>query len=98
MLKQTQTRLFRLLKNNLLLIFVTLFAVTTADAQGRRQPKPPGVPAEIQITPYKTTMIADGKDVALINVKIIDSHGDSVANAKMPLTFHIKGDAKILTV
>jgi arabinogalactan endo-1,4-beta-galactosidase len=34
----------------------------------------------------------------LINVKIIDSRGDSVPSAKLPVTFHIAGDAKILNV
>ena len=98
MLKHTQTMLFSQLKNTLLVIFLMLFAVTAVNAQGRRKPKPPGVPSEIQITPYKTTMIADGKDEALINVKIIDSRGDSIPNAKFLVTFHIKGDAKILSV
>ena len=98
MLKYSQIPFYRQLKSNLLIAFLILVAVNAANAQGRRKPKPPGVPVEIQITPYKTTMIANGKDEALINVKIIDSQGDSVANAKVLATFHIKGDAKIKSI
>src|SRR5258707_3803663 len=97
MLKCTQI-LLRQLKSNLLIAFLILFAATAVNAQGRRKPAPPGMPNEIQITPYKTTMIADGKDEALISVKIIDSKGDSLPAAKKLVTFHIKGDARIARV
>lgn len=96
MLKQHLSLHSRQLKGSLLAIVLLLTATVTLNAQGRYKPKPPGVPAEVQITPYKTTMIADGKDEALINVKIIDSHGDSLVNAKIPVTFHLTGDAKII--
>src|ERR1700749_1201689 len=89
----------KLLKSGLFAIFLVLFIFTSTNAQGHRtKPKPAGVPAEIQVTPYKTTMIADGKDEALINIKIIDSHGDSVLNTHIPVTIHITGDAKIINV
>jgi arabinogalactan endo-1,4-beta-galactosidase len=97
MLKNMQQHVYQL-KGNLAIIFLMLFAVTAVNAQGRRNPKPAGTPAEIQVTPYKTTMIADGKEEVLISIKIIDSKGDSVPAAKIPVTFHIKGDAKILNV
>ncbi|MDB4922694.1 MAG: cellulase family glycosylhydrolase [Mucilaginibacter sp.] len=87
-----------MIKGSLLFALLSLFIAGTANAQGRRKPKPAGVPAELQVTPYKTTMIADGKDEALITVKIIDSKGDSIANAKLAVTFHIAGDAKIVNI
>jgi arabinogalactan endo-1,4-beta-galactosidase len=77
------------------------FLITTnANAQGRRFRKPPpaGQPNEIQITPYKTTMLGDGKDTALISVKIIDRDGKEVENAQKTITFHIKGDARIIHI
>jgi beta-galactosidase len=98
MLKVIQAKFSRQLTINLLIAVLMLFVVTATDAQGRRKPAPPGTPNEIQITPYKTTMIADGKDKALIAVKIIDSKGDTLPNAKVLVTFHIKGDAKIVSV
>jgi arabinogalactan endo-1,4-beta-galactosidase len=90
-------KVFRCLRIGALL-FVALFCVTAVRAQRFRAPKPPGVASEIQITPYKTTMIADGRDEALISIKIIDSRGDEVPGARMPVTFTIKGDAKIIKV
>jgi len=96
MLKQNKSRRCRHLKSGLLAIVLLLTATVSVNAQGRYKPKPPGIPAEVQITPYKTTMIADGKDEAIVSVKIIDSHGDSLANAVIPVTFHLTGDAKII--
>jgi beta-galactosidase len=90
--------LLRQPKSNLLIIFLMLFAVTAVNAQGRRKSAPPGMPNEIQITPYKTTMIANGKDKVSISIKIIDSKGDSLPDAKKLITFHIKGDARITTI
>jgi len=98
MLKNNQSVLFRL-RINLLIAFFMLAAFAAANAQNRfRRPAPPGMPNEIQITPYKTTMLADGRDEALINVKIIDSKGDSLPNAKKLVSYTVSGDAKIVSV
>ena len=43
-------------------------------------------------------MIADGKDEALISIKIIDSKGDTLANADIKATLHVLGDAKIVNI
>jgi arabinogalactan endo-1,4-beta-galactosidase len=82
----------------ILLILVCLAA--TVNAQGRRghRQTQPGEPIEIQLTPYKTTMLGDGRDTALISVKIIDKDGKEVADAKRLVTFYIKGDARIINV
>lgn len=57
-----------------------------------------GAPAEIVLTPYKTTMIADGKDIAVLNVSIIDREGREVSNANNMIRFRIKGPGKIIGV
>ena len=57
-----------------------------------------GEPAEVVITPYKTTMIADGKDANIINIKVIDSKGREVPDASNLIKFSIEGDAKIIGV
>ncbi|MGN6395211.1 MAG: hypothetical protein ACTHMI_06595 [Mucilaginibacter sp.] len=42
-------------------VLLALLPTGNAAAQARRfKPKPPGVPSELQVTPYKTTMIANG--------------------------------------
>ena len=97
MLKSAKT-IFNRLTGCLFLGMLLLFAVNIANAQGRRKPKPPGVPAELQVTPYKTTMIANGRDETLITVKIIDSKGDSVKDARSPVTLIVSGDAKIVSI
>ncbi|HEY8931305.1 MAG TPA: glycosyl hydrolase 53 family protein [Mucilaginibacter sp.] len=79
-----------------LLAAVVFVTIKTASAQGRRfKPKPAGVPSELQVTPYKTTMIANGADETLITVKVIDSKGDVLPKAEVPVTFKVTGDAKI---
>src|SRR4029077_11082588 len=57
-----------------------------------------GDAAEVVITPYKTTMLADGKDAAIINVKVIDKQGRDVPDANNLISFSISGDAKIIGV
>ena len=37
-----------------------------------------GTPAEVVMTPYKTTMMADGKDVSVINISVIDREGRTI--------------------
>ncbi len=82
-----------------LLVILMFSTVTVANAQSRfRKPAPAGTPNEIQVTPYKTTMLANGKDDVLISVKLIDSKGDTLPTAKRLIEFHIKGDARIIRV
>jgi beta-galactosidase len=50
------------------------------------------------ITPYKTTMLADGKDAAVINVSVVDKEGREVPNANQLIKFILTGDAKIIGV
>ncbi|MHB8206750.1 glycosyl hydrolase 53 family protein [Mucilaginibacter sp.] len=88
-------------KNKFLSVFIVLLIIASAtNAQGRKMSKmpPAGQPTEIQLTPYKTTMLGNGKDTALISVKIIDKDGNEVADAKAHIIFKIKGDAKILSI
>lgn len=57
-----------------------------------------GAPAEIVVTPYKTTMMADGKDVTVLNISIIDKEGREVPNANNMIRFSISGPGKIIGV
>ena len=57
-----------------------------------------GEPFDIVTTPYKTTMIADGKDATVINFSVVDKEGREVPNAQNLLKFLITGDGKILGV
>lgn len=82
-----------------MLIAALFLNINTTAAQGRRfKPKPAGVASELQVTPYKTTMIANGTDETLITVKVIDSKGDVVSKAEVPVTFKVTGDAKITRI
>ncbi|MGZ5190453.1 MAG: glycosyl hydrolase 53 family protein, partial [Flavisolibacter sp.] len=53
---------------------------------------------EIVVTPYKTTMLADGKDVSIINISVVDRQGREVPDANHLVRFKWTGDAKIIGV
>jgi beta-galactosidase len=53
---------------------------------------------EVVITPYKTTMMADGKDAAVINVSVVDREGREVPDADHLIRFYLSGDGKIIGV
>ena len=55
-------------------------------------------PVEVVLTPYKTTMLADGKDATVINITAVDKDGKEVPNADNLIKFFIEGDGKIIGV
>lgn len=57
-----------------------------------------GPAAEVVLTPYKTTMMADGKDATVMNVTVVDREGREVPDADNRIKFKIEGDAKIIGV
>ncbi|GAC1586508.1 MAG: hypothetical protein NVS3B8_00510 [Chitinophagaceae bacterium] len=57
-----------------------------------------GQAVEVVLTPSKTTMLADAKDVTVINVSAVDKEGREVPDADNPIRFIIEGDAKIIGV
>jgi beta-galactosidase len=57
-----------------------------------------GLPVDIVVTPYKTTIIADGKDATVINITVVDREGREVPDADNMIKFKIEGDGKIIGV
>lgn len=57
-----------------------------------------GTPVEVVMTPYKTTILADGKDVAIINLSVMDKEGREVPDADNMIRFSITGPGKIIGV
>lgn len=57
-----------------------------------------GDATEVVVTPYKTTMLADGKDATVINISVVDRQGREVPDANNLIHFSIKGDGKIIGV
>jgi arabinogalactan endo-1,4-beta-galactosidase len=74
-----------------------IFIASATSAQGRRTGHP-GQPFEVEITPYKTTMKADGKDTCRIAVKIIDNTGALVKTADNQVTFSAMGTGRIIRI
>lgn len=64
----------------------------------RKKVETTGAPAEVVLTPYKTTMLADGKDVTVMNVTVIDREGREVPDANNMIRFSISGPGKIIGV
>ena len=57
-----------------------------------------GNPASVVLLPDRTTINADGEDVSLVAVKIVDSEGRTVPTADNEVTFEINGPGEILGV
>ncbi|MBL7740869.1 MAG: glycosyl hydrolase 53 family protein [Chitinophagaceae bacterium] len=57
-----------------------------------------GAPAEVVVTPYKTTILADGKDATIINISVVDREGREVPDADNLIRFSVSGDGKIIGV
>ncbi len=57
-----------------------------------------GEPNEIVVTPYKTTMLADGSDASVINISVVDKQGREVPDANNLVRFSLSGHLKIIGV
>jgi len=57
-----------------------------------------GDPYEVVVTPYTTTMTADGRDASVINISVTDRQGREVPDANPLIRFTVKGDLHILGV
>ncbi len=57
-----------------------------------------GPPIEVVVTPYKTIMLADGKDATILNITVVDKDGREVPDANNMIRFSIKGAGKIIGV
>ncbi|MBL7743236.1 MAG: glycosyl hydrolase 53 family protein [Chitinophagaceae bacterium] len=55
-----------------------------------------GAPVEVVVTPYKTTILADGKDATVINISVVDREGREVPDADNLIRFSVSGDGKII--
>ena len=57
-----------------------------------------GTPTEVVLTPYKTTMMADGTDATVVNITVVDREGREVPDADNMIKFYLDADAKIIAV
>ncbi|HTR29018.1 MAG TPA: beta-galactosidase GalA [Puia sp.] len=57
-----------------------------------------GEPYEVVVTPYKTTILADGKDVTVLNISVVDRQGREVPDAGNSIRFAASGDLHIIGV
>jgi beta-galactosidase len=57
-----------------------------------------GLPVEVVVTPYKTTLLADNSDISVINISVVDKEGREVPDADNMIEFQLEGDGKIIGV
>jgi beta-galactosidase len=55
-------------------------------------------PVEVVLSPYKTTILGDGKDATIINISVVDREGKEVPDADNMIRFSISGEGKIIGV
>jgi beta-galactosidase len=57
-----------------------------------------GDPYEVVVTPYKTTILADGRDASVLNISVVDRQGREVPDAGNVIRFKAEGDLHIIGV
>lgn len=55
-----------------------------------------GAPAILKINTDRTTISADGRDLSVVNVSVLDQRGTFVPTACVPVTITVSGDVRIL--
>lgn len=55
-----------------------------------------GAPREVVVTPYKTTMLADGSEATVVNISVADRQGRVVPDADRLIHFRTTGDLHII--
>lgn len=65
---------------------------------GEKEIRTAGEPAQIRLTPDRSQLTADGKDLSFITVEILDKDGNLCPNADNLVNFNVKGDAFIAGV
>jgi|GEM_PF-82582 beta-galactosidase len=54
-----------------------------------------GVPAAVALIPDRSTILADGRDVSVVTVAVVDAQGNTVPTASNTVTFAVSGGAII---
>jgi len=57
-----------------------------------------GQGVNVVLTPYKTTMLADGRDATVMNISVVDRDGREVPDADNLIRFELRGPGKIIGV
>ncbi|HXT10684.1 MAG TPA: glycoside hydrolase family 2 TIM barrel-domain containing protein [Candidatus Angelobacter sp.] len=60
--------------------------------------EPAGSPDAIKLMPDRSTITADGRDLSIIDISVVDSHRRVVPNAANVIHFDLKGPGKIIGV
>lgn len=68
------------------------------DTAGRCQVKTAGVPVTLSASADRSSIAADGKDLAYITVDVVDEHGNTVPNAANCVTFTVEGEGELVGV
>lgn len=55
-----------------------------------------GAPAAIELDPDRTTLAADGRDISLVTVKIVDAKGRTIPTANNLVTFKVTGAGHLI--
>jgi len=57
-----------------------------------------GAPAKLVLSADRTTIGSDGRDLSIVSVSSVDSHGRLVATADNPVELEVEGNARIIGV
>lgn len=84
-----KTDFYSFIRNLSCLVLSGLFILSSAQAQRRSQR------GSVQVTAYKTTMIANGKDEVAIKIVVFNAANEEQKQATNLIKFSLQGDARI---
>ena len=73
-------------------------SIDTTKIVAKHELKTTGKPASINLLAQKDSLSADGQDVSIITVAVVDADHNVVPDANVPVVFDIKGEGKIIGV
>lgn len=77
---------------------VKVIARKNGKVVGEKEIRTAGEPVQIRLTPDRSQLTADGKDLSFITVEILDEEGNLCPNADNLVNFEVEGDAFIAGV
>jgi len=72
--------------------------IDTIKIVAKHEMKTTGKPASINLLAQKDSLSADGQDVSIMTVEVVDADHNVVPDANVPVIFDIKGEGKIIGV
>ena len=74
---------------------LTAIGYTNGIEETRFSLSTPGSPRKIELVPYKDSLIADGLDIAMVGIRLLDANGTLCADSNKVVSIQVAGQGKL---